>query len=239
MIAAVGRIGRHQIGDVAHHEQLARPGVEDHLRRDPGIAAADHHGLGRLAALGEVAVAALLGREPAGPEGAVAVEQPLAEGLIALAVLLCSVAANRLRMARNGAPVDYKLNARGMPMSIRPRRSVLYMPGSNARAIEKARTLPADAVILDLEDSVAPDAKADAREQVRGGDHGRRLRRARGRGPRQRPRHRVVARRRRHGRTTCAPTRSWCRRFRSPITLENLADRLIDIGADHRSGSGR
>jgi citrate lyase subunit beta/citryl-CoA lyase len=37
-------------------------------------------------------------------------------------------------------------------MSIRPRRSVLYMPGSNPRAIEKARTLPADAVILDLED---------------------------------------------------------------------------------------
>jgi citrate lyase subunit beta / citryl-CoA lyase len=51
-------------------------------------------------------------------------------------------------------------------MTIRPRRSVLYMPGSNARAIEKARSLPADAVILDLEDSVAPDAKADARKQV-------------------------------------------------------------------------
>jgi citrate lyase subunit beta/citryl-CoA lyase len=51
-------------------------------------------------------------------------------------------------------------------MNIRPRRSVLYMPGSNARAIEKARTLPADAVILDLEDSVAPDAKAAARQQV-------------------------------------------------------------------------
>jgi citrate lyase subunit beta/citryl-CoA lyase len=51
-------------------------------------------------------------------------------------------------------------------MIIRPRRSVLYMPGSNARAIEKARTLPADAVILDLEDSVAPDGKASARTQV-------------------------------------------------------------------------
>jgi citrate lyase subunit beta / citryl-CoA lyase len=51
-------------------------------------------------------------------------------------------------------------------MAIRPRRSVLYMPGSNARAIEKARTLPADAVILDLEDSVAPDGKAAARQQV-------------------------------------------------------------------------
>jgi citrate lyase subunit beta / citryl-CoA lyase len=51
-------------------------------------------------------------------------------------------------------------------MAIRPRRSVLYMPGSNARAIEKARTLPVDAVILDLEDSVAPDAKVMARDQV-------------------------------------------------------------------------
>src|ERR1700752_4324867 len=51
-------------------------------------------------------------------------------------------------------------------MTIRPRRSVLYMPGSNARAIEKARTLPADAIILDLEDSVAPDSKVAARQQV-------------------------------------------------------------------------
>jgi citrate lyase subunit beta/citryl-CoA lyase len=49
---------------------------------------------------------------------------------------------------------------------IRPRRSVLYMPGSNARALEKARTLPADALILDLEDAVAPDAKDMARAQV-------------------------------------------------------------------------
>ena len=51
-------------------------------------------------------------------------------------------------------------------MSIRPRRSVLYMPGSNARALEKARTLAADALILDLEDAVAPDAKEVARQQV-------------------------------------------------------------------------
>lgn len=51
-------------------------------------------------------------------------------------------------------------------MAIRPRRSVLYMPGSNARALDKARTLPCDVVILDLEDAVAPDAKQVAREQV-------------------------------------------------------------------------
>src|SRR3546814_2418309 len=48
----------------------------------------------------------------------------------------------------------------------RPRRSVLYMPGSNARALEKGRSLPADGLILDLEDAVAPDAKATAREQI-------------------------------------------------------------------------
>src|SRR5205814_1329115 len=51
-------------------------------------------------------------------------------------------------------------------MTIRPRRSVLYMPGSNARALEKAKALPVDGVILDLEDAVAPDAKAAARDQV-------------------------------------------------------------------------
>ncbi|MET0728021.1 MAG: CoA ester lyase [Acidimicrobiales bacterium] len=51
-------------------------------------------------------------------------------------------------------------------MTLRPRRSVLYMPGANARALEKARTIPADALILDLEDAVAPDAKPEARERV-------------------------------------------------------------------------
>ncbi|AHB47407.1 (3S)-malyl-CoA thiolesterase [Hyphomicrobium nitrativorans NL23] len=61
---------------------------------------------------------------------------------------------------------------------IRPRRSVLYMPGANERALEKSRTLAADALILDLEDSVAPDAKIEARakvvEAVREGGYGRR-----------------------------------------------------------------
>jgi citrate lyase subunit beta / citryl-CoA lyase len=54
----------------------------------------------------------------------------------------------------------------GVPMPIRPRRSALYMPGSNARALEKAKTLAADCLILDLEDAVAPDAKDTARRQV-------------------------------------------------------------------------
>mgnify|MGYP001203512923 CR=1 FL=1 len=61
---------------------------------------------------------------------------------------------------------------------IRPRRSVLYMPGSNARALEKAKTILADALILDLEDAVAPDAKETARDQVcaavEAGGYGRR-----------------------------------------------------------------
>lgn len=48
-------------------------------------------------------------------------------------------------------------------MTIRPRRSALYMPASNGRAIEKARSLPCDVVILDLEDAVAPEAKEEAR----------------------------------------------------------------------------
>ncbi|MCH4596747.1 HpcH/HpaI aldolase/citrate lyase family protein [Achromobacter xylosoxidans] len=65
-----------------------------------------------------------------------------------------------------------------MPLTARPRRSVLYMPGVNARALDKARDLDADALILDLEDAVAPDAKALARQQVvaalRAGGYGRR-----------------------------------------------------------------
>jgi len=51
-------------------------------------------------------------------------------------------------------------------MSTRPRRSALYMPGSNPRALEKARELPADVLILDLEDAVAPERKEEARAQV-------------------------------------------------------------------------
>lgn len=49
---------------------------------------------------------------------------------------------------------------------LRPRRSVLYMPAANARALEKAKTIPADALIFDLEDAVAPDAKPTARDQA-------------------------------------------------------------------------
>jgi citrate lyase subunit beta/citryl-CoA lyase len=63
-------------------------------------------------------------------------------------------------------------------MQVRPRRSVLYMPGLNERALDKARTIPADSLILDLEDSVAPEGKAAARASVcaavKAGGYGRR-----------------------------------------------------------------
>lgn len=62
--------------------------------------------------------------------------------------------------------------------ALRPRRSVLYMPAANERALEKAQTIPADAIIFDLEDAVAPDAKPDARAKavaaVRSGLYGNR-----------------------------------------------------------------
>ncbi len=61
---------------------------------------------------------------------------------------------------------------------LRPRRSVLYMPGANARALEKAKSLAADCLIFDLEDAVAPDQKADGRANITaalaGGGYGRR-----------------------------------------------------------------
>src|SRR6266545_4547156 len=65
-----------------------------------------------------------------------------------------------------------------MASTFRPRRSVLYMPSSNERALDKAKTIPCDGLILDLEDAVAPDAKPAAREAacaaVKSGEYGRR-----------------------------------------------------------------
>jgi citrate lyase subunit beta/citryl-CoA lyase len=62
--------------------------------------------------------------------------------------------------------------------SFRPRRSVLYMPSSNERALEKAKSIPCDGLILDLEDAVAPDAKPAARDAacaaVTSGEYGKR-----------------------------------------------------------------
>jgi citrate lyase subunit beta / citryl-CoA lyase len=118
-------------------------------------------------------------------------------------------------------------------MTIRPRRSVLYMPGSNARAIEKARTLAADAIILDLEDSVAPDSKAAARQQVADAVT------AGGFGSRE-----VIIRI--NGLDTdwwlddlraaaaAKPDAVLVPKVSSPDTLMDLAERLVDIGADHK-----
>ena len=53
-----------------------------------------------------------------------------------------------------------------MPRPTRPRRTALYMPGSNPRVLEKGKTLPADVIVMDLEDAVTPEAKGEAREKI-------------------------------------------------------------------------
>jgi citrate lyase subunit beta/citryl-CoA lyase len=118
-------------------------------------------------------------------------------------------------------------------MAIRPRRSALYMPGSNARAIEKARSLPTDTIILDLEDSIAPDGKAAARQQVldavTAGGFGAREVVVRINGldtPWWLDDVDAVARAKPHG--VLVPKVS------SPGHLEDVAERLVDISADRK-----
>jgi citrate lyase subunit beta / citryl-CoA lyase len=78
--------------------------------------------------------------------------------------ILCAASQDDLKQAVTAQKIyTYSLEK---IMSIRPRRSLLYMPGSNPRALDKARTLPADGLILDMEDAVSPDAKVLAREQI-------------------------------------------------------------------------
>src|SRR4051812_42850605 len=119
-------------------------------------------------------------------------------------------------------------------MSFRPRRSVLYMPGSNARAIEKARTLPADAVILDLEDSVAPDAKAAARKQVMAavtaGGFGTRevIVRVNGLDTEWHAEDMMAA-------ASAAPDAILVPKVSTPDQLEQIGQRLLDMRADHRT----
>jgi citrate lyase subunit beta/citryl-CoA lyase len=119
-------------------------------------------------------------------------------------------------------------------MTIRPRRSVLYMPGSNARALEKAKTLPADAVILDLEDSVAPDAKEAARDQVvaavKAGGFGRREVVIRVNGV-DTPWHAEDLRAAAHA----APDAILVPKVANPETLELIGRRMLDMGTDHRT----
>jgi citrate lyase subunit beta / citryl-CoA lyase len=119
-------------------------------------------------------------------------------------------------------------------MTVRPRRSVLYMPGSNARALEKARDLPADGLILDLEDAVAPDAKAQAREAIvkalTGGCFGARevLVRINGLDTRWwvEDLNAVIA---------AKPDAVLLPKVSEPGQLQDVAERLVDLGADPRT----
>jgi citrate lyase subunit beta / citryl-CoA lyase len=116
-------------------------------------------------------------------------------------------------------------------MSVRPRRSVLYMPGSNARALEKARELPADGIILDLEDAVAPEAKASARELIK-----RTLHKG-GFGDRE-----VLVRINGldtrwwvddlHAVADCRPDAVLVPKISDPHQLQDLAARIVDMGTD-------
>jgi citrate lyase subunit beta/citryl-CoA lyase len=119
-------------------------------------------------------------------------------------------------------------------MSIRPRRSLLYMPGSNARALEKAKTLPADGVILDLEDSVAPDAKEAARRQVtdavKAGGFGAREVFIRVNGV-DTPWHADDLAAAAHA----APDAILVPKISNPETLEMIGRRLLDMGTDHKT----
>ncbi|MCC6775051.1 MAG: CoA ester lyase [Hyphomicrobiales bacterium] len=118
-------------------------------------------------------------------------------------------------------------------MTIRPRRSALYMPGSNARALEKARMLPADVVILDLEDSVAPDAKDTARKQVADAVV------AGGFGARE-----VIVRINAldtawwlddlNAVAKCKPDAVLVPKISHSSQLQDVAERLVDISADHK-----
>ncbi len=119
-------------------------------------------------------------------------------------------------------------------MNTRPRRSVLYMPGSNARAIEKAKTLPVDGVILDLEDSVAPDAKETARKQVvdavKAGGFGKREVFIRVNGV-DTPWHADDLAAAAHA----APDAILVPKISNPDMLEMIGRRLLDMGTDHKT----
>jgi citrate lyase subunit beta / citryl-CoA lyase len=119
-------------------------------------------------------------------------------------------------------------------MTIRPRRSLLYMPGSNARALEKAKTLPVDGIILDLEDSVAPGAKEAARRQVadavKAGGFGRRevfIRVNSVDTPWHADDLSVAAH--------AAPDAILVPKISSAETLELIGRRLLDMGIDHKT----
>jgi citrate lyase subunit beta / citryl-CoA lyase len=115
-------------------------------------------------------------------------------------------------------------------MTVRPRRSLLYMPGSNLRALEKARDLPADGLILDLEDAVAPEAKAMARGSIKKAV-------AAGFGDRE-----VLVRINGldtrwwvddlHVVAECRPDAVLVPKISNPHQLQDLAARIVDMGTD-------
>ena len=119
-------------------------------------------------------------------------------------------------------------------MTVRPRRSVLYMPGSNARALDKAKTLPADGVIFDLEDSVAPEAKEAARQQVvdavKAGGFGAREVFIRINGV-DTPWHADDLSAAAHA----APDVILVPKVSNPDTLELIGRRMLDMGTDHKT----
>jgi citrate lyase subunit beta / citryl-CoA lyase len=119
-------------------------------------------------------------------------------------------------------------------MIVHPRRSVLYMPGSNARALEKAKTLPVDGIILDLEDSVAPDAKESARKQViaavKAGGFGNREVFIRINGV-DTPWHADDLTAAAHA----APDAILVPKISTPDTLELIGRRLLDMGTQHKT----
>jgi len=119
-------------------------------------------------------------------------------------------------------------------MAIRPRRSVLYMPGSNVRALEKAKTLPVDGVIVDLEDSVAPETKETARKQaadaVKAGGFGGREVFIRINGV-DSPWHADDL----SAATRAAPDVILVPKVSSPDTLELIGRRLLDMGTDRKT----
>jgi citrate lyase subunit beta/citryl-CoA lyase len=119
-------------------------------------------------------------------------------------------------------------------MTTRPRRSVLYMPGSNARALDKAKTLPAVGVILDLEDSVAPEAKEAARQQVvdavKAGGFGTREVFIRVNGV-DTPWHADDLSAAAHA----APDVILVPKVSSPDTLELIGRRMLDMGTNHKT----
>ena len=80
MVAAIGRIGRHEIGDIAHHEHLAGAGIEDGFRGGAGIAAGDHHDRGLLLALAKLEIAFRFGRVTPFAEIRIAIEKPFWQG---------------------------------------------------------------------------------------------------------------------------------------------------------------